>query len=570
MIEWKEFPDNFEEQFSCISKDSPYVTLLKGGYRETVTGGGITRTVWVYYPAHMEYSCRNLVLLIPGDQTVDEFLRLTGWDKIAEENDILLLLTGGSPQPFTDDMENELAFLNALDKARNDRRYMDTQRALTYFAAYGDAADLGHRMLVRYPSRYAAAALAGKVQPDEAYLKITGHLPSNCADIPLCEVPCPIAFASEQSQEELSCVLGYWQKANKTECEPYAQQQALVWMPDMSALESPVDHLPVARVVFLQGSDPFSESFSRALWQKHLSRTCRSTGVMNDDLHPYRTADEWGLTRQEREVDGFTRHWYEYVSPRREILTDGKYPLVVFLHGGSSNGLSGLYSHEWVQVAKERGLILALPTGTMRCMSENMPHPAWNASHDSIHMDDEKFIRMIVVDIAQRYPVDLGRVYINGHSMGSAMTQRVALAMPDLFAAAASNSGVIKGGFMGGVDLPGVREDLKMPVWIQMGEHDVGGGTMENNPHARSTVEYWLKRADISPEQKPGQWRSGRYLNKEWQDSQGVPMVRYTTTLEKPHANSPQDAWMYYDQFFCHFSRDENGQLLYNGKIVEK
>ena len=565
MIEWKKFPDNFEEQFQYISKSAPYVSLLKGGYRQTVTGGGLSRTVWVYYPAKMEYSCRNLTLLLPSDKTVDEFLSESGWDFIAEENDLLLLLTGGSTQPWTNDLTAELEFLEALDKARNSRRYMDTQRALSYFAAYGDAADLGHRMLVNHPSRYASAALAGPIQLDENYLCKIGSQPSNCADIPLREVPCPIAFAGSQPQNKLLPVLHYWQHANRTETEPYQQNGTDIWLPKLSVLDSPIDHLPVARVVLFDVQHSTPAALSRNLWEKHLSKTCRSTGVMNDDLHPYRSASQWGLTRQERCVDGFTRHWYEYISLRREILTDGKYPLVVFLHGGSSNGLSGLYSHEWVQVAKARGLILALPTGTMRCMNDNMPHPAWNASHDSIHMDDEKFLRMLVQDIAERYPVDLSRVYINGHSMGSAMTQRIALAMPDVFAAAASNSGVIKGGFMGGTNLPGVREDLKMPVWIQMGEHDVGGGTMENNPHAKATVEYWLKRAGIAPDSLPGQWRFGRYLNKEWPDSNGVPMVRYTTTLEKPHANSPQDAWLYYDQFFCHFSRDKNGQLIYNG-----
>ena len=45
-------------------------------------------------------------------------------------------------------------------------------------------------------------------------------------------------------------------------------------------------------------------------------------------------------------------------------------------------------------------------------------------------------------------------------------------------------------------------------------------------------------------------------------------MVRYTTTLEKPHAITPQDPWFYYDEFFCRFSRGETGELYYKGKLV--
>lgn len=568
MTEWKQFPEDFSEQYANINRRNPYVTLLKGGYRYTVTGGGITRPVWIYYPTGMEYSCRNLTLLVPGNVTVDRFLEETGWAELAEKEKLLLLLTGSCEAPWTADFAAETEFLNALDRARNDRRYMDTQRALSYFAAYGDAAEPGHRMLVQYPARFAGAVLAGSVQTDSAFLSEAGMHASKGADIPLREVPCPIAFAGGQSAQELAPILAYWQHANKTEAQPYTQDGARIWLPDMAVPESPVDHLPVARVVLYDRTNTVAPEFTAELW-KFLIRVCRSTGILNDDLHPYRTAEQWGLIRQERIIDGAARHWYEYVPARQQILTDGKFPLVVFLHGGSASALSGLYSHEWVQVAKERGFILALPTGTMRCMKDNMPHPAWNASCDADHMDDEKFLRAMVEDIAARHPVDLTRVYINGHSMGSAMTQRAALAMPDLFAAAASNSGVIKGGFMGGVHLPGVREDLQMPVWIQMGEHDVGGGTLENNPHAKFTVEYWLQRAGISPNTDPGRWRFGRYLNLEWSTAQGIPMVRYTTTLEKPHAITPQDPWLYYDQFFCHFARLADGRLVYKGKILD-
>ena len=71
----------------------------------------------------------------------------------------MLLLAGSNQNPWTQDLSAEIAFLDAFEKARNDRHYMDTQRALSYFAAYGDAADLGHKLLVRYPSRFASAAL---------------------------------------------------------------------------------------------------------------------------------------------------------------------------------------------------------------------------------------------------------------------------------------------------------------------------------------------------------------------------------------------------------------------------
>ena len=197
-----------------------------------------------------------------------------------------------------------------------------------------------------------------------------------------------------------------------------------------------------------------------------------------------------------------------------------------------------------------------------------MPHPAWNAAGLPDHMDDEKLIRHMLADIQSRYPVDPGRIYACGHSMGAAMAQRAALAMSDIFAAAASNSGVVTGGFMGDFDTPDVRTDIPVPIWIQMGEKDVGGGTLLNNANAARTVHYWVTRYKLLDEETPDCWRTGRYLNREWKTESGVPMVRFTTTLEKPHAITPQDPWFYYDEFFCRFSKGEKGELYYKGKIV--
>ena len=79
MIKWKDFPENVEEPYAHIPSKNPYVTLLKGCYHQTICGGGLTRTMWVYYPQNMEYSCKSLTVLVPSDQTVDGFLEKTGW-----------------------------------------------------------------------------------------------------------------------------------------------------------------------------------------------------------------------------------------------------------------------------------------------------------------------------------------------------------------------------------------------------------------------------------------------------------------------------------------------------------
>ena len=86
-----------------------------------------------------------------------------------------------------------------------------------------------------------------------------------------------------------------------------------------------------------------------------------------------------------------------------------------------------------------------------------------------------------------------------------------------------------------------------------MGEHDVGEGTMENNPKISRTIGYWAARYNLPDFEHQGGWRNGRYLNKEWRTAEKVPMLRLNTALEKSHCIMPQEPLFCYDKFLCHF-----------------
>jgi polyhydroxybutyrate depolymerase len=108
-------------------------------------------------------------------------------------------------------------------------------------------------------------------------------------------------------------------------------------------------------------------------------------------------------------------------------------PLVVDLHGFSSNkeqqqGISG-----WQAKADDLGLLVAYPDGL-----DN----SWNAgvccggavTNDE---DDVGFIRAMVAAIQAEASVDASRIYATGLSNGGAMTHRLACEAADVFAAAA-------------------------------------------------------------------------------------------------------------------------------------
>lgn len=108
-------------------------------------------------------------------------------------------------------------------------------------------------------------------------------------------------------------------------------------------------------------------------------------------------------------------------------------PLVVDLHGYTSNkeeqqGISG-----WHAVADANGFLVAYPDGL-----DN----SWNAgvccgTSAANDVDDVGFLRAMVAAIQAEADVDALRIYVTGLSNGGAMTHRMACEAADLFAAAA-------------------------------------------------------------------------------------------------------------------------------------
>ncbi len=108
-------------------------------------------------------------------------------------------------------------------------------------------------------------------------------------------------------------------------------------------------------------------------------------------------------------------------------------PLVVDLHGFTSNGDQQRGISRWQTIAENEGFLVAWPDGL---------DESWNAgtccgASVTNNVDDVGFIRAMVAAIQAEANIDPGRIYVSGLSNGGAMTQRLACEAADLFAAAA-------------------------------------------------------------------------------------------------------------------------------------
>lgn len=135
-----------------------------------------------------------------------------------------------------------------------------------------------------------------------------------------------------------------------------------------------------------------------------------------------------------------------------------RWPVIFFFHGIGDRGddLSGVVQRGLpAHLAKGRGLdaIVVAP----QC-------PAGSHWADDNEEELEKLLRFVPM-MAETYPIDRERMYLTGLSMGGRCTWKLALALPDAFAAAA----VVCGRTESYNVLPTIRT---MPLWLFHGVED--------------------------------------------------------------------------------------------------
>ncbi|MGH9035595.1 MAG: alpha/beta hydrolase family esterase [Acidimicrobiia bacterium] len=102
-------------------------------------------------------------------------------------------------------------------------------------------------------------------------------------------------------------------------------------------------------------------------------------------------------------------------------------PLVVLLHGYSSNGSAQNSYFRLSAQADRGGFLLAYPNGTRDLMGNRF----WNATDACCDfyargVDDVGYLDAVIDEISRRYAVDPARVFLVGHSNGAFMAHRYA------------------------------------------------------------------------------------------------------------------------------------------------
>jgi len=136
---------------------------------------------------------------------------------------------------------------------------------------------------------------------------------------------------------------------------------------------------------------------------------------------------------------GLTRFYTVHLPPKYDGTA--ALPLVVMLHGSSQNIEDIKYITGFDTVANENSFLALYPLAYENNWNDGRA-VAGIAAYD-LNVDDVSFITAVMDRVIGSFNVDPNRVYIAGFSNGAMMAHRMAMALPERFAALAAVAGTI-------------------------------------------------------------------------------------------------------------------------------
>ena len=135
--------------------------------------------------------------------------------------------------------------------------------------------------------------------------------------------------------------------------------------------------------------------------------------------------------------DGLDRSYILYVPT--SYSANNSTPLVLNLHGYSSNSGQQMIYSNFYPIADTEGFILVHPQGTI----DEMGFAFWNVGNgfNNNEVDDVGFLSALIDTIASQYNINTNRVYSMGMSNGGFMSYRLACELSNKIAAISSVTG---------------------------------------------------------------------------------------------------------------------------------
>lgn len=569
MIEVKRIPENIGE-FKVDCKQ-PRKCLISGLFEEEVMVGDEKRSFYTYIKDGLLYNSPCVVIVPPDDKNILEYIEKGPWLDFAMRHDVFLHILKPGENGWKGD-GSDAAYMNQTYVQINSRRAYVTMQDNIYAVGIGRGATVAQQAVMAMMSEWSGLATFGDLSSDTLRSFVFDENGKKTGETELVvsaskvQVPVWMTFASalDKSDED---VVQFWRRNNDSSDEVFSNCWAdRIYFPKTVIRKSQINEEKISEVRISIRERAMDNDYLDSVWA-FLARACRHRGFGTKMIRNRIDVSEYGIEKKEIEMGGFTRLWYEYVPDRVKDMNKAV-PLVVCMHGRGGSAETFISLSGMTRVAEERDFIVVFPEASFHQQRKGgLPNLLLWDSEGEGRSNDVAFILSIVEDVKKRYLIDSSRIYACGQSSGGMMTSALAQKAPDVFAAAAPWSSVMKPN--SALNLPEKIEPA-VPYFFLLGEKDWLCTDWENGEmeyHVKKDIASFLRNLMkiYALDEQPLKYTCGEisyyvYLNKK-----KVPMLTVGTVREMSHANYPGESWISYDQFMSRFSKVD-GKLLYMGE----
>jgi poly(3-hydroxybutyrate) depolymerase len=548
---------------------------MTGYWSKSFDVDGQTRTAKVYISPETPIRSYYTVIAVPDGVATADFLHRSSWPEVANRRQEGLFVLEPGPGGWRDPA-SEAAYVEAAMGFYQANRYFSIF-GLHYFAGYGAGAAALEAWAVAHPLRVISQVYVDSPGLSAAYLhsyaarEFTGDTDGTYTDVVFPdgfdlirydETVLPTWYVNPDWRS-IGPSLSYWKRANDTTGDGGRHG--------------------TLGTVFKQrrGSGRWMTSYAGPISQVAVHPKKASTGQIVDFLTSYsryenyfaygnqlfERADyaELGVQVRTMMVEGFLREYLVYVPRSARRLWRGKAPVVFVWPGNSQTDKVFFDAAQWWKVAEREGCILV-----------TICEQYSNTSVSVSHRDSVAFFRQLRDVMTREYPVDPTRFYSTGQSAGSSVTQNLAIAFPEYFAAVASTSFTASPSVAGTVTIDGVEYPASrtmIPNYHIYGYGDLAflaGGLWDD---IQNSLDSWaqhhlrLNGLELSDVDNITGERSGwhnRHQTWTWRDrNTHIPVVKLTKNVYRSHNTMPEESLMMWD-FLKHYSREDDGTRYYS------
>lgn len=544
---------------------------------------GTEHGTFTYIAEGMHYNRPCIIIAPPSGENISDFLVQHGLIHFAKKNQVFLCLLEPPADGWAMD-EQSANFMNETYKKVLARDYYVAMQDNIYAFGFGDGASIAQQAVMKMTSEWSGLASFGNLSPH--VMQITDGMEDKDAGTQSgetqilakrCQVPIWMYFDDMTGAN--AQVIQFWKRENHSLDEPlYDRYGTEIYLPIPVQSTSKLndDHIAQVRISHKDWKTCLSCQELDKVWS-YIGSARRHRGYGGKFLRYCREPLKSGAQRHTMFVDGIRREWYEYV-PQHVRESGRAVPLVVVLHGRGGDAESFFDITDMSVVAEERGFIALFPTADFYQAKENGLRSirVWDGSYDGHRIDSCIFLRRMIEDVQGRLPIDNGRIYACGQSSGGKMASCCAMAMSDIFTAAAPWSGG---------SCPNDSSDLfgypyqtafstgNVPIFLTVGENDSFFDTAcfdPGDPKDGLLQEYLrFLLATFRLSESPLCYDCPPATYWVWRNQKGTPMLKLGSVHDMAHANYAEQSRIAYDEFFAHFSRAADGTLLYMGQSAE-